>query len=77
MLVLYSCNMQYGDSVSVESIVQLVKLNCLSANLYYLESEILNKYDLNNMIFSQSWAFVKIFFRTYLSGVNIRWINFP
>ena len=50
-----------GSSCSVESIVHLMKVNCLSAMLYNLESVVLNKSDLNKLEFSLGRAFVKIF----------------
>ena len=50
-----------GNSCSVESIVHLMKVNCLTAMLYNLESVVLNKSDLNKLEFSLGRAFVKIF----------------
>ena len=59
-----SFNNLYGklsNSCSVESILHLIKVNCLTAMLYNLESVVLNKSDLNKMEFSLGRAFVKIF----------------
>ena len=50
-----------GSSCSVESIVHLMKVNCITAMLYNLESVTLNKSDLNKLEFSLGRAFVKIF----------------
>ena len=50
-----------GSSFSVESIVHLMKVNCLSAMLYNLESVVLNTSDVNKLEFSLGRAFVKIY----------------
>ena len=50
-----------GSSCNVDTIVHLLKSNCLSALLYDLESVNMNKTDLNNLQFPVSRAFIKIF----------------
>ena len=50
-----------GNSCSVESIVHLMKVSCLTDMLYNLESVVLDKSDLNKLEFSLGRAFVKIF----------------
>ena len=63
-----------GSSCSVETIVYLMKVNCLSAMLHNLESVILNRSDLNKLNFSLGRAFVKIFH--IRDNISVKWCEY-
>ena len=66
-----------GNGNSFDTIVHLLKSNCLSVLLFNLESVNLTKTNLNNLEFPLHRAFIKIFhvWLTPYFGVNILWIN--
>jgi hypothetical protein len=59
-----------GSSNSVDTIVHLMKSNCLSALLYNLESINLSKTDINNLKFPIFRAFMKIFHTDDKESIN-------
>ena len=63
-----------GSSASCETLIQLMKSNCLSALLYNLESVTLSKSNLNDLSFPLNRAFVKIFHVNDTSSIS--WCQF-
>ena len=50
-----------GSTASAETLVQLLKANCLKVLLYNLESVYLTKTNINQLSFPLDRAFIKIF----------------
>ena len=63
-----------GNSCSVETIVHLMKVNCLSAMLYNLESVNLTKTDISKLEFSLGRAYVKMFH--VRDNISLRWCKY-
>ena len=63
-----------GKACNVDTIVHLLKSNCLSTLLFNLESINLSKSDINNLKFPVSRAFVKIFH--IKETVSINWCQY-
>ncbi|MFZ2538725.1 MAG: reverse transcriptase family protein, partial [Oscillospiraceae bacterium] len=63
-----------GSTSSIDTIVQLLKSNCLSVLLYNLEAVQLTKTNLNNLSFPINRAFIKIFHIS--DSKSIKWCQY-